>query len=39
VRSGAPRTTPEPIEPENIPTSNPNDSAMRADIASNTDAG
>src|SRR5262249_26295783 len=37
--SGAPRTVAEPIEPENIPTSNPSDAAMRADMASNTDAG
>src|SRR5262245_50271124 len=39
TRSGAPSTVAEPIEPENMPISNPSDSAMRADMASNTEAG
>src|SRR5260370_3043663 len=39
TRSGAPSTDIDPIEPENIPTSKPRSSAMRAEIASYTDAG
>src|SRR4030095_12211108 len=39
TRYGAPRTVPEAIEPANMPTSKPNDAAMRADIGSKTDAG
>src|SRR5271170_6483514 len=39
TRSGAPSTDIDPIEPENIPTSKPRSSAMRAEIASYTDPG
>ena len=39
IRSGAPSTVPEAMEPANIPTSNPRSSAIRAEIGSNTEAG
>src|SRR5271154_7644642 len=39
TRSGAPSTDIDPIEPENIPTSKPRSSAMRAEIASYTEPG
>src|SRR6516165_5043490 len=39
TRSGAPSTDIDPIEPENIPTSKPRSSAIRAEIASYTDPG
>src|ERR1700730_12441348 len=39
TRWGAPSTDIDPIEPENMPTSKPRSSAMRAEIASYTDPG
>ena len=39
MRSGAPSTVIEATDPANMPTSNPRDSAIRADIGSNTEAG
>src|SRR5215831_15937712 len=39
IRSGAPNTVSEAVEPANMPTSKPRSSAMRAEIGSNTEPG
>ena len=39
MRSGAPRTVPEAMDPANMPTSKPRSSAIRAEIGSKTDPG
>ena len=39
MRSGAPSTVSEATEPANMPASKPRSSAMRAEIASKTEAG